>query len=60
MARPLKVETVNAKNRWKTNLKRQREPSAKAKREFNAVLVAREAIVPPLRRFEQALKKHQT
>jgi helicase-exonuclease AddAB, AddB subunit len=33
------------------------EPSAKVKREFQAVMAAREAIVPPLRRFEQSLKK---
>ncbi|MUT66664.1 helicase-exonuclease AddAB subunit AddB [Paenibacillus sp. NEAU-GSW1] len=33
------------------------EPSERALRELNAVLEARESIVPPLRRFEQALKK---
>ncbi|SFF00148.1 DNA helicase/exodeoxyribonuclease V, subunit B [Paenibacillus catalpae] len=36
------------------------EPSAKAKREFQAVMAAREAIVPPLRKFEQSLKKAST
>ncbi|GLX69174.1 helicase-exonuclease AddAB subunit AddB [Paenibacillus glycanilyticus] len=33
------------------------EPSARAKREFQAVMAARESIVPPLRKFEQSLKK---